>query len=1074
MNYLFIACMFFIVLLIVAIYVNRPTAVIPPLAFNALSGGYGSNVETLTLTEVHTGDIQLPRILPRQLENISTKRKNVVIQLPAPNNPVTLLQPTTRVDKSALLKLDSTHRFRVGGMLYDNIYMWRVPGEGDLVCVHGQTEYGESVWDVSCTGQNLQTSPSWYNTLGNVGKSIKDCMGAAKGLYPIPTVAGIPDAISCAQDIWNDFACLFGDTSACPKSGPAPPPPLTNADIQNDMQYVLQQQTEAATAGQLVTSLQMLQHGTLSWDQYINKLSGPSNQAGGYSAKYEYGTSWTSGGQSTLGDPDLILSNSSWNADLVRTYLAGVTDGTNCATLTTPLCQMVNTISGMFNTVVTSLAASNWNPDTNSGGEPGKLFYQSLWPMMLSTLQRYVIVMQEVAQRTALRDNGTGEYVAPWKLLMSAGNPMLQSQLQTLLPTVYTLYTMYVQNYQNNFVWDTISTSAANWLPGSNNQLWYNNYCGLVGCSYVYDDGSCEVVFHAGRGSANAQTFYSLINTNFNTVSQSILDVGYTYSSNPNGVPSGWEWPSGPAYGTFSFPGFAFQIPSLVPGQPPSTITSANAVVDSTDSTGGLYCQSSKDDAQRTFIVNSYTQWFHKYNGDPYDTLDMIASMVALTCTQQGTSTLFSCATVSAPSVLGITGNAFTFGVSNNSVTLENSANLMCSSKFPITLDYTNKTASGGGPNPLYPSYTNGYSFDTSLQSSSGFFSLSDIMCCPTNTTMAEGCWTGLANVSVGNEVSPSLHSRTIYCVIPYDLGNNGTTSALLPAQVCIPSLPPSSQVVIPVAYPTTVAPLSTVTSIINSTLSVVLPIAQINGNVFVEKGFPLEFSVECNPASPVYLTLWPPDPATYYSNVYDASTGFANLAPPPGILIPISSTCTRPGPICNANGNFIQADRDANVTPDYSTIPQMLAYNFATNVSMAVTPIPSVITVTDGTVFVTITKNDALLASYTVGSVDPINGPYTGLCTDTVCPTGMTFNVYSDAAMTNQITAFSGPAYFKVLEFVTSVVGESTRSTAQCDTNSIFCRECPLNSAFESFDWTGYSGATYPESTPSKWSLKW
>ena len=175
-----LVCIFIGISILIAFLVkgtkNVP-ATLPPLAFDAVQSGFGKNAAVLTLGPEHVGmSHQIPRILPLKLENIkNTPPKNVHISLPSPTGKITLLQPTSRIDKSALIKLVSKHRFRKDGIIRDHLYMWRVPGEGDVILTPGKTNFGlfgQDVWDCTCSGENLRDDPGWYQDLKNWGKAI--------------------------------------------------------------------------------------------------------------------------------------------------------------------------------------------------------------------------------------------------------------------------------------------------------------------------------------------------------------------------------------------------------------------------------------------------------------------------------------------------------------------------------------------------------------------------------------------------------------------------------------------------------------------------------------------------------------------------------------------------------------------------------------------------------------------------------------------------------------------------------------------------------------------------------------
>lgn len=988
-----------------------PAPLPPPLLFDAISN-LGLNSKVLTLNASHFGrPLQLPRILPLQLANITGRRPhNVTVVLPRLQSRATLTfsEPLGQVDKSALVKLSAQERFRIRGIVYDTVYMWRIPGEGDVILHYEKTKYGESVWECSCTGTNLRTSTAWPQVLKNIGSALKDCAGFAAFAFADtppgltdgggvkPVANGLSDGFSCINDIFGGLWCdLFG----CPSQNTKPP--LTNADIIKDVRYVFQQNAIALATADLA----------IGWDHYNNGHGGsgdPTIGVTGYNRLLESGNFGTSIGASPLleygvtksvpgtgnivGDPNLVLnsitaSNTNWDSALVRSYIAGNIGSPSDCGAASELCRLLTSLDNIWVQLTTGIVAAGTVPDPNNTSTlPPVEFYAAQWPFFLSVLEQQIFTGQEISFRTGATVGG--KYGTPWNV-MTGGANWITSLLLAELPLLYRLYDIQKGVYIGNFQWDEQLS-----LPPSRNNEHYPqvNYCNAWLCLHTT---GC---MFGRQDPFSGLTYSTLLNKNYGTDSGNtgVLDVGYM--SAVQGVPANWgsDWNG-------SFPGWTFA---------PNDQTSWQQVVPSPDGNQSFFCNSSPDYAAGSQTIVSYTQWYDNYNGDVYKTLQVLGLMGGVTCTTNsamglGLTGAWSCTTNSVPML--------TYGANNGSGTLNvnDTSLLMCSDPFPIALTYS-ATLTGGTP-----SFSNGWPFDTSFLSETSFFqSLSSIACCPQGTLQAQGCWNQPASVSEGNETTPYMHSRQLQCVQPYALGNNMTIPAFIPAGQCVAT----GALSLPITAAATVMvlpPLSPDSVLIDGVFTDILATMSTYPLVFVENDQRAYYSqlVNNNQTLNPFYYFSPNTP--YYQYSLDSQLINTMGGLPWSLQNPQGGTCTS---VSNMPSYF---------TYTYDGTPKRYTYNFSVSASsfMDTKPVPTSITVSDGT--------------HTL-SIGNTGNP--------------SFQVVDVSK--NVITQFTNSqvAYIRVTEQITGQLGEAPRNTTTCeDPTSFLCQPCPVNSYFSGFNWAGY-----------------
>lgn len=784
-----------LVILVILVVVFLPAkkterAVSPLLKLDGLIKGFKP---TITLTSGHFGlTLTIPRIDSLDVKKRKAGKRALTIRLPAlesSDNIITFKEPTDNVNKSNIIKVESPSPVLLNGKMTNTFYMWHQVGGGDVVLRHAKNQYGYKYW-VAEGGSNLRDSPEIPETAGNVVSTIKNCLGAVEnfGKGANTTYAnvgvGLGDAADCYSGIIN---CMLG-LGACNKGQPQPP--LTNADIQNDMKIVLQQQLIDATGATITTDWNKYRTGgTISSQAYLNLLAAPAGQPPNipYNLISEYGLPG--------GDPEVILSLSNFDSNHFRGILV------NQSNLSSPignascppgessiLCQQVQTFEAILSIVQTG---------NNFPGNFTPINTAQFWPFYTQLVSSYMITIREIAQKSP-RVDGEGNYLSPWYNLTNEGENVYQTLMADLLPLAYQFYNIYVENFQQKIVWE-----AVEWTINPNGiQLptFNSNYCAWNG-KVSDEDGNGQpiawspkdglsfsgitIYYPSNQGQSNNYPFYSLVNNNFlnSNSSFSLLIPEW----NQNNL-SASLFTAQPNYTQDGFPGFG--------------VNAANSsgverfIAPYSGAPLAYFCQTNtaNTDSILSAMRLSATEWLHDHNGYPFDVYDRWASEAGLTCTSVSGSlnpVKYACTAIGST----YTENAYifssavsAFGSNNGSISSisQRGTLLMESGPKSVTIDYQ---ATQTFDEEIFPSFSNGFPFDASIFSSSGWIDIpvDGQLCCPSSTVAIRGASLLSVSESPGSEEDPEK-MRALFCVEALPVDNTSTVMGLsVQASPCEP-----------------------------------------------------------------------------------------------------------------------------------------------------------------------------------------------------------------------------------------------------------------------------------------------
>ena len=1006
----------------------------------------------ITLRKVHLNqELHIPRIESSELSRLGKVKKSLTVQLPEHTfvlpQRIVIKQPLHSLNKSSVVKIQGKQRIRYyappnnNARLLKAIYIWQFADGGDIVFTSARTIYGEAIWDVQGDKNICGSEPSWPQTIDSFSKAISNCIGFA-ALFAGDNAAGaaakgIKSADDCFSSIMN-LGCFFG--FGCPSP---PPKPLTNADIIKDMQSVLKKENDVTTQSTFYEDWLNFQNGNgvFSWDQFLQYAVGDLATKTGNNL-IEYGT-----GQ--YADPDMLLSNSNYDSLVSRDYLTkGVFGYSGCGTLSTAkFCEPIRT----FETILQIYTSNDF---ANQFQDPATADLSSQWPFYIQVLQKYITTLQQMAQNNS-QEYGDGTLVTPWQIALgdTGSTTNMINTLTSYLPLAYKMYNSYVQKYLNNIVIDSQSSNCTEEPvgdPPSYITTCYDNYCEW-GNGPSYD---CNPLNFPSPSFNNDNVFYTIINTN-GVMSNSTftkMDTGYT-GTNIDPI-SGIVLPPDSFFSATSswtscgvFPGWNYNA---------TTFTGVDLLFPAT--VGSYFCMtdSSLASASLAQARNDALPWLHEYNGKPFDLLDSMASMAGVTCSQSldgnGSLTgIWTCTPTNQTYTEGTVTvqSGYLFGKTDGlpgPLMSERGTMLDLSIPTSITLNY-NAVMPGG-----LPSYTNGFPFDSSNFSSSGWFSISSQSCCPSMTTAVYGGTKLSISESLGDIEYP-VKSRQLYCAYQYEIGNFVSVQGLnVPVQDC--SNDKYVVNAIPYILDQGAGYSDTITtgnvSLTNALEDLRILFAGFNVigwefNSFFQSGLPLLFN------SSYTLGL---------GSSYIMNTSLTSIS---------TALSTNSGGTCRAQLSDVYSTVPGNVK-DISTIPVMLSYMFSFLSPLVETEYPSAVTVTDGNYQVIIT-NTSLHNIYNSYS-DPLSPTaFTGICSYAVdstnyssCTTGTSFQLFDSNGFAGPTLTTNTTYFVKVFEFSQARVNESVHDTSQCGSLPYaICSECPVESVFADFSWSPWSNEQYP-----------
>ena len=469
-----------------------------------------------------------------------------------------------------------------------------------------------------------------------------------------------------------------------------PPAAITNEDIIEDMTQVLQTFIVAQQAAQLQTN----------WDnlQIPLAITIPTTvSALGLDKPYTDAT--------VTGDPHGVLSG-------------GFVARTTTFNLASNLAD-ANGATGTYTFANTMIQYANALNFSNTSGQPTQP--SEFWLAYAQSIAYYIYMIQ----LAALYDTSFGvgsTYPAPWtsaRLLQAQEFLAGQATPSAGLAQAYELYYQFRNQFQANIAWEEVPADDVG-----------DSYC-LTRTIIPSDPPQIEY-----DGCAiEPIPFYSIVNGN-----------GSKLQPPPGG-----------------------NIPACAVADVPSN------VVGSADGQGQYTCQTATDSAALDFVRTSYTVWLEQLFGNPLGMLDSFARVTGLSCSSFSSNVEWSCTAL--PSTFVENGKTITsgfwFGVDNGSASSSLSADgvhLHCSTATSVTMLTS----------VFYDSFTfEVESFSTFSQSAFDDWNPSFTTnggCCPPNTTAIRTCWEGSITESVGSQSSGVVGRRKFWCVTD-TINNNVTTS---------------------------------------------------------------------------------------------------------------------------------------------------------------------------------------------------------------------------------------------------------------------------------------------------------
>jgi len=733
----------------------------------------------ITLTREHLGvPLQLPRIESYHVNKRKKGRRSVTLTLPQllkPSDIITIQAPKHSYNKSSTIKVKG-FQILINGKFKEEVYLWQTREGGDVTFKYEENEWGYYYWKAE-GGKNLRENATQNSTSKNIQEGIRQCVGAAGSAASddLPAIgASIPEAYECMQSM----GCILGIGSCDDKTQD---PPLTNQDILNDMTIVLQKEVQVEAAAELFTTWSQFSGGTLSdktanssWYNYKNTLT--NNIQANRNLLLEYGKG---------GDPELLYSNSSYDSQEIRKFLVSantVTYGKDaCNEFPGVLCNMI----GIYEYALDAFVASDFSAAFGPGWT--SLDNVTLFPFYTQVMQSYLTTLREMALRSPMQ-NESGKYFPPWQLIANQTN--YQETVSARLPLAYKFYNQYVSQYLTRIVWET-NTFDCN---AGVRPTYAINYCAYNPNFSQDTEGNITCFVQNGQNIQNTKVDIDSDGTKSPYVGvnhASLVDNNYNTTTNEQ-LLSEWDQngfsSSAANYPQGGFPGWAPTINRFI--APFSGDTKAWFCLTDDMLVG-------QRDAILQAVKLSITDILHDHNGRPFDLYDSMAASAGLTCSQSeinGSATgNWSC----FPTNLSYTENGEdfilgsffgNFGVPNLSMT-DNGTDLFSSERITIVQDFSFE-------------YANGYAFDASVFSTTGYFTSNSVLCCPSNTTFVIGGSKLSISESLGSEQFPDIR-RELNCGALFDVGNQ----IMLPgytgrASACV-DIPPqiASATVMPILY---------------------------------------------------------------------------------------------------------------------------------------------------------------------------------------------------------------------------------------------------------------------------------
>ena len=739
-------------IIILFLKTNKKALPSPNLQFDGVMVPFKPKI---TLTRNHLGmPLVLPRIESYQVNKRKKGRRSLTLTLPEllkPSDIIRIKAPTHSINKSCTVKVKG-FQILINGHFKEEVYLWQTRDGGDVTFKYEENEWGYYYWKAE-GDKNLREDPTQNPTAKNVQEGMKQCVGAtaeaAEGYEEEDLSAigsSIPDAYACMRTM----GCILGIGKCEEKT--QDDPPLTNKDIINDMTIVLQKEVQVEAAAELFTTWSQFSGGTLSdqtanssWYNYVNTLT--NNIQANQNLLLEYGKG---------GDPELVFSNSIYDSENIRKFLvSGNTEtyGKDACDLQPGfLCNMIN----IYEYVLDAFLASDYSAAFGPGWT--SLDNISLFPFYTQVMQSYLTTLREMALRSPMQ-NESGKFFAPWLLIANQTN--YQETVSARLPLAYKFYNQYVNQYLEGVVWETNTFDCSAGVRPT----YAINYCAYNPNFSQDAEGDITCFVQNGQNIQNTKVDIDSDGTKTPYVGvnhASLVDNNYNKSTYEQLLT---EWDQN---------GFSSSAANYPQGGFPGWAPTVNRFISpfSGDPNGWFCLTDDMLTAQRDQILQavklSITELLHDHNGRPFDLYDSMAQSAGLTCSQSadanGTATgNWSC----APTNLTYTENGENFivgaffgnnnGVPSTSMT-DAGINLQASEQIPILQDYSFK-------------YANGYAFDATAFSSTGYFTTDTILCCPSNTTFVVGGSRLSISESLGSEQFPDIR-RELNCGAFYDVGN--------------------------------------------------------------------------------------------------------------------------------------------------------------------------------------------------------------------------------------------------------------------------------------------------------------